>query len=421
VTDAPPAGAGAAAGTGSSAGPRPLEGIRVLDMTNVLAGPYAAYQLALLGADVIKVETPRGGDLARQLGASAELNGRLLGISFLAQNAQKRSLTVDLKTEGGAEVLRRAVAESDVLLENFRPGVLERLGFGWDALRAINPRLVYAAISGFGQTGPLRSKPAYDQIIQGSSGMMSVTGTPDTAPLRAGYPIADTLGGLAAAFAISSALLGRERTGVGSVIDVSMLETAATAMGWVVSNHLVAGTEPQPLGNDNGTAAPSGTFATGDGALNIAANKQEQFELLCGVVGRPDLVADPRFAEREARKTHRAALTAELEAALVSRSALSWEEALSDAGVPAAAVLTVAEMLDSPQVRDRELVHSLPFPGGVAGDEPLRVMGHGIRIDGVPGRPTVSPPLLGEHTDEVLAELGYDAAEIRALHEGGAV
>jgi len=407
--------------TDASPAPRPLEGVRVLDMTNVLAGPYAAYQLALLGADVIKVETPRGGDLARQLGASAELNGRLLGISFLAQNAQKRSLTVDLKTEGGADVLRRAVAESDVLLENFRPGVLERLGFGWDALRAINPRLVYAAISGFGQTGPLRAKPAYDQIIQGSSGMMSVTGTPDTAPLRAGYPIADTLGGLAAAFAISSALLGRERTGVGSVIDVSMLETAATAMGWVVSNHLVAGTEPRALGNDNGTAAPSGTFATGDGALNIAANKQEQFELLCGVVGRPDLVADPRFAEREARKAHRAELTTELEAALASRSALSWETSLSDAGVPAAAVLTVAEMLDSPQVRDRELVHTLPFPGGVAGDEPLRVMGHGIRVDGVPGRPTVSPPLLGEHTDEVLAELGYDADQIRALHEGGAV
>lgn len=401
--------------------PRPLDGVRVLDMTNVLAGPYAAYQLALLGADVIKVETPHGGDLARQLGASAELNQRLLGISFLAQNAQKRSLTVDLKKPGGAEVLRRAVAEADVLLENFRPGVLERLGFGWDVLRGINPRLVYAAISGFGQTGPLRGKPAYDQIIQGSSGMMSVTGTPETAPLRAGYPIADTLGGLAAAFAISSALLGRERTGVGSVIDVSMLETAATAMGWVVSNHLVAGTDPRPLGNDNGTAAPSGTFATGDGALNIAANKQEQFESLCTLIGRADLAVDVRFAAREDRKTHRAALTHEIEAALVTRGAAEWEALLSDAGVPAAAVLTVAEMLDSPQVRDRELVHELSFPGGAEGDDPLRVMGHGIRVDGVPGAPTMPPPLLGQHTDEILAELGFDAGEIHDLREGGAV
>ncbi|WP_371740202.1 CaiB/BaiF CoA transferase family protein [Frigoribacterium sp. VKM Ac-2836] len=401
--------------------PRPLDGVRVLDMTNVLAGPYAAYQLALLGADVIKVETPHGGDLARQLGASAELNQRLLGISFLAQNAQKRSLTVDLKKPGGPDVLRRAVAEADVLLENFRPGVLARLGFGWDVLRGINPRLVYAAISGFGQTGPLRGKPAYDQIIQGSSGMMSVTGTPETAPLRAGYPIADTLGGLAAAFAISSALLGRERTGVGSVIDVSMLETAATAMGWVVSNHLVAGTEPRPLGNDNGTAAPSGTFATGDGALNIAANKQEQFESLCTLIGRADLAVDPRFTAREDRKTHRAALTSEIEQALSARGAAEWEALLSDAGVPAAAVLTVAEMLDSPQVRDRELLHELPFPGGAEGDDPLRVMGHGIRVDGVPGAPTLPPPLLGQHTDEILAELGFDADEIRDLREGGAV
>jgi crotonobetainyl-CoA:carnitine CoA-transferase CaiB-like acyl-CoA transferase len=390
-------------------------------MTNVLAGPYAAYQLALLGADVIKVETPHGGDLARQLGASAELNQRLLGISFLAQNAQKRSLTVDLKKPGGAEVLRRAVADADVLLENFRPGVLERLGFGWEVLRGINPRLVYAAISGFGQTGPLRGKPAYDQIIQGSSGMMSVTGTAETAPLRAGYPIADTLGGLAAAFAISSALLGRERTGVGSVIDVSMLETAATAMGWVVSNHLVAGTDPRPLGNDNGTAAPSGTFATGDGALNIAANKQEQFESLCTLIGRDDLAGDPRFAGREDRKTHRAALTREIERALSARGAAEWEALLSGAGVPAAAVLTVAEMLESPQVRDRGLVHELPFPGGGRGDDPLRVMGHGIRVDGVPGAPTLSPPLLGQHTDEILVELGFGADEIHDLREGGAV
>ncbi|GEB46590.1 CoA transferase [Microbacterium testaceum] len=399
--------------------PGPLTGITVLDLTNVLAGPYAAYQLALMGADVIKVETPEGGDLARRLGTSAELNAQLLGISFLAQNAQKRSITLDLKTERGAEALRRLVATADVLVENFRPGVLERLGFGWDHLRALNSRLILCQVSGFGQTGPMRTKPAYDQIIQGYSGMMSVTGTAETGPLRAGFPLADTIGGLAAAFAISSALAGRARTGAGAVIDVSMLETAVTAMGWVVSNLLVDGHEPRPLGNDNGTAAPSGAFTTADGMLNIAANKQEQFELLCTLVGRPDLVTDDRFSERESRKRHRAALTAELESALAARPAAEWEDILSSAGVPAAAVLRVDEMLRSPQILDRGLVHELPFPGG--GDAPLRVLGNGIRIDGKPSTPRTPPPLLGEHTDEILATLGYSAEEIAALHEEGAV
>ncbi|WJS92532.1 CaiB/BaiF CoA transferase family protein [Microbacterium testaceum] len=399
--------------------PGPLTGITVLDLTNVLAGPYAAYQLALMGADVIKVETPEGGDLARRLGTSAELNAQLLGISFLAQNAQKRSITLDLKTERGAEALRRLVATADVLVENFRPGVLERLGFGWDHLRALNSRLILCQVSGFGQTGPMRTKPAYDQIIQGYSGMMSVTGTAETGPLRAGFPLADTIGGLAAAFAISSALAGRARTGAGAVIDVSMLETAVTAMGWVVSNLLVDGHEPRPLGNDNGTAAPSGAFTTADGMLNIAANKQEQFELLCTLVGRPDLVTDDRFSERESRKRHRAALTAELESALAARPAAEWEDVLSSAGVPAAAVLRVDEMLRSPQILDRGLVHELPFPGG--GDAPLRVLGNGIRIDGKPSTPRTPPPLLGEHTDEILATLGYNAEEIAALHEEGAV
>ena len=277
-----------------------LAGIRVLDLTNVLAGPFCAYQLALLGADVVKIEVPDGGDLARQLGADPALNARHMGASFLAQNAGKKSVTLNLKKAEGKDVLRRLVESADVLVENFRPGVMARLGLAYEDLAAINPRLVYCAISGFGQDGPMKAAPAYDQIIQGLSGMMSVTGTPESAPLRSGYPVADTLAGMTAAFAISSALVRRNATGEGAFIDVSMLDAALTAMGWAVSNYLIAGVEPQPHGNDNFTAAPSGAFRAKDGLINIAANKQEQFEAL--VARRRSPRARDRPALRAARE-----------------------------------------------------------------------------------------------------------------------
>ncbi|HYS15153.1 MAG TPA: CoA transferase, partial [Burkholderiaceae bacterium] len=282
----------------------PLRGIRVLDLTNVLAGPFCCHQLAHLGADVIKVETPGTGDLARQLGADAQLNRTLMGVSFLAQNPGKRSITVNLKSERGKEVLRKLVGASQVLVENFRPGVMDRLGIGFKDLRAHNPTLIYCAISGFGQDGPLRDLPAYDQIIQGMSGVMSITGSPQTAPLRVGYPVADTIGGITAAFAIAAALADRRRS-EGTFIDVSMLEASMATMGWAVSNHLIANKDPAPMGNDNVTASPSGTFRTGHGLLNIAANKQEQYEAVCRVIGREDLIDDPRFSEREKRLENR--------------------------------------------------------------------------------------------------------------------
>ncbi|MDA0566949.1 CoA transferase [Streptomonospora sp. S1-112] len=398
---------------------RPLAGVRVLDLTNVLAGPYAGYQLGLMGADVVKVEVPGSGDLARQLGASAELNARGMGASFLAQNSGKRSLSLNLKSDRGREVMRRLVARADVLLENFRPGVMERLGFGWDALRAANPGLVYCAVSGFGADGPLSDRPAYDQIVQGLSGMMDATGTADTGPLRAGFPIADVLGGLAAAFAVSSALVRRERSGEGAYLDVSMLETAITAMGWGASNYLSAGVEPRRIGNENATAAPSGTFRTADGALNIAANKQEQFETLCAVVGAPGLAADPRFAAREDRKAHREALREALEEHLARRPAAEWEAALSAAGVPAARVLSVREALDLDHIAHRGLLHTLPFPGEEG--RSLRVLGSGVHVDGDALGPGQPPPLLGEHTDEILREAGYGPADIDQLREAGAI
>jgi crotonobetainyl-CoA:carnitine CoA-transferase CaiB-like acyl-CoA transferase len=270
-----------------SADKLPLQGLRVLDLTNVLAGPFACHQLAHLGAEVIKVEALNGGDLARQLGADAALNQANMGVSFLAQNAGKRSIALDLKKPGGKAVLRRLVATSHALVENFRPGVMQRLGLGYEALLAHNPRLVYCAISGFGQDSPLQGLPAYDQIIQGMAGVMSITGDAHSAPLRVGFPVADTIGGLTAAMAVCAALAERDRV-AGRFIDVSMLEAVIATMGWAVSNLLIAGREAQPMGNENMTASPSGAFRTADGLLNIAANKQQQFEALARTIGRED-------------------------------------------------------------------------------------------------------------------------------------
>jgi crotonobetainyl-CoA:carnitine CoA-transferase CaiB-like acyl-CoA transferase len=381
-----------------------LQGIRILDLTNVLAGPYCSYQLALLGADVIKVEAPGAGDLARQLGASPELNSLSMGASFLAQNAGKRSVVLDLKSEDGKAAFLDLLATSDGLVENFRPGVMQRLGLGYERLREVRPGLVYCAITGFGQTGPMRENPAYDQIIQGMSGVMSITGEPDTAPLRVGYPVCDTLGGLFGAFAVVSALLRRASTGEGAFLDVSMLESTLSALGWPVSNYLIAGVEPRPMGNDNMTAAPSGAFRTADGLLNIAANKQDQFEALCHLVGRPDLAVDPRFAERDTRKRNRAALTPLLEEALATRSAAEWEMVFNAEGVPAGRVLTIPQVLQESQVVNRSM--AVHFDGVAGSERPLVVVRGGFLVDGEAPRPAFPPPSIGQHSDEILASIG---------------
>lgn len=397
---------------------KPLAGIRVIDLTNVLAGPFCCHQLAHLGADVVKVEVPDSGDLARQLGADAKLNAAHMGVSFLAQNAGKRSLTVNLKNPRGKEILGRLVRSADALVENFRPGVMDRLGVGYAALRELNARLVYCAISGFGQDGPLKDLPAYDQIIQGMSGVMSITGDADSAPLRVGYPIADTVGGLTAALAVAAALVDRERT-EGCFIDVSMLEASLATMGWAVSNFLVAEQEPVPFGNENITASPSGAFRTRDGLLNIAANKQEQFEALCRVVGRPDLASDPRFAERQARLVNRAVLKALLEDALAAADADAWWRRLTAEGVPAGPVYTVPQALAHPQVALRGMIGRFAEVPGVGRD--VQLVRTGIKIDGVAPAVDAPPPRLGEHTDTLLKELGYAREEIAALRRDGAV
>jgi CoA:oxalate CoA-transferase len=396
--------------------PLPLTGVRVLDLTNVLAGPFCTYQLALMGAEVIKVEQPVRGDLARRLGADPEAAKRGMGASFVAVNGGKQSVTLDLKHPEGKEVLKRFVAEADVLVENFRPGVMDRLALGYNALSQIKPSLVYCAISGFGKDGPFAQRPAYDQIVQGASGVMSITGDTTSAPLRVGYPVSDTVGGLTAAFAVASALFGARQTGTGRFIDVSMLESTLATMGWVVSNYLNAGVNPAPMGNANFTAAPSGTFRTGDGLINIAANEDKQYAALCDTVGRPDLTTDDRFVDRHARKSQRAALTVELESALAARGAAEWEDRLIRAGVPAGQVLTVPEIMEHPHIRGRGFVAEMEAPGG-----PQRVTRCGFRFgDGNPA-PSSPAPALSAQTEMWLTRLGYGEDDIRRLKEANVV
>jgi CoA:oxalate CoA-transferase len=391
----------------------PLNGIRIIDLSNVLSGPFCGYQLALMGAEVIKVEVPHTGDLARKLGADPALNARKLGASFLAQNANKKSVCLNLKQPAARAAFLKMVATADVVIENFRPGVMDRLGLGWTELKAANPGIIYCAISGFGNSGPLRDNPAYDQIVQGLSGVMSVTGSPDTAPLRAGFPVADTIGGLTAAMAISAALVRKARSGEGEMIDVSMLEATIVALGWAVSNYLTADQSPRPMGNDNMTASPSGSFATGDGIINIAANESSQYEALCGLIGRKELIDDPRFSDRERRKQNRVELREAIEASLATADAATWEARLNQAGVPAGRVLSIPEVLTHPQVVERGLVVTLPAMPGT--ERPVRVLRGGFRFASGDPRPSKSPPMLGADTREILGQVGVSEVEIDAL------
>jgi CoA:oxalate CoA-transferase len=394
-----------------------LSGVRVLDLTNVLSGPFATMHLALLGAEVIKIENPAGGDLARKLGCVPAYNRDLMGTSFLAQNANKKSLTLNLKAPEGKKIFRTLVAGADVVVENFRPDVMKRLGLGYDELAAINPRLIYCAISGFGQTGPDALKPAYDQIIQGLSGEMAINGDERLHPLRSGFPVCDTVGGLNAAFAVMAALFHRERSGEGQCIDVALLDSIMPLMGWVVANLMIGGQKPVLMGNDNFTAAPSGVFRTKDGYINIAANKQEQWESVADILGVPELKADPRFSEREERKKHRKELTVLLEERLAGKETDAWVEELNEHDVPAGAILPLEAALEQPQVAHRNTFGTVNAPG--IGE--LRLFNLSAKFSKTPGYVTDPPPALGEHTCGVLGEIGYSAVEIEGLKNAGVV
>src|SRR5512139_2680968 len=390
-----------------------LEGVRGLDLTNVLSGPFATLHLALSGAEVIKIENPEGGDLARKLGNVPAYNKELLGTSFLAQNANKKSLTLNMKAAEGKEIFRKLARTADVVVENFRPGVMARLGFSYEELCKLNPRIIYCAISGFGHSGPDAFKPAYDQIIQGLSGVMALNGDERLNPLRAGFPVCDTVGGLNAAFAIMAALYHRELTGEGQCIDIALLDSIMPLMGWVAANLLIGGQQPSLLGNDNFTAAPSGMFKTQDGHINIAANQQEQWENLADELGLPELKTDPRFQERDMRKANRFLLTPLLEAKLTENTTAYWVEVLNAKSIPSGDVLKLDAALTSTQAKHRQVIVEVEQP--CIGD--VKLFNLTAKFSKTPGAIENPPPILSQHTEEILKELGYTCEEQKLLKQ----
>ena len=395
---------------------KPLKGKRVLDLTNVLAGPFCTYQLANLGAEVLKVETPVKGDLARNLGADPDLNSKGMGISFLAQNSGKKSITLNLKSKKGKILFRELVSEYDAVVENFRPGVMKRLDLSYESLKKNNSNLIYCAITGFGQDGPLSQNPAYDQIIQGLSGVMTITGDSENNPFRVGYPISDTIGGLTAAMALSAALNAPKG---GSFIDVSMLEATLVTMGWVISNYLIGGVIPKAQGNENFTSSPSGSFQAKDGLLNIAANKDEQWELLANHLGRKDLIENPDFSNREMRKKNRLRLKAELETILTTKLVEEWVEELNKISVPAGPVLSIPEVLSHPQITKRGILTTLENIPGV--EKSIDVLKAAVLFDGDHHQIDSNPPLLGADNTSVYSSLGLGEEEINQLKKEGII
>jgi crotonobetainyl-CoA:carnitine CoA-transferase CaiB-like acyl-CoA transferase len=391
--------------------PQPLKGVRIVDFTTVLSGPYCTYQLALLGADVVKVERPGIGDRTRR---GADLPGmRGLAAVYVSQNGSKRSIQIDLKKPEGLALAKQLIGRCDVMVENYTPGVAERIGLGYEAMRALNPRMVYASLSGYGQDGPYSGRSAYDHVIQGISGITMITGTPETVPNRIGPPLFDYLAGIYGAFAVLAALKERDRTGQGQRIDVAMLDAALVAMASFSSQFLNGGREPKANGNTAASGSPaSGIFPTRDGLLSLAANAEHHVVRLCKALGEPDLLSDDRFAKPDVRLQHFDAFGEALVGRLATRSAAEWETLLSAAQVPAVKVRTLPEILGDPHVAARGVQQRMTDP---ASGKTISVPTAGFKWNGQVLGPQRVPSRLGEDTDDVLRELGLDAAAIAGL------
>ncbi|HWP35844.1 MAG TPA: CoA transferase [Thermodesulfobacteriota bacterium] len=388
--------------------------MRVVDLSRVLAGPFCTMILGDMGADVVKVEAPGSGDDTRQWGPPFK-NGE--SAYFLAVNRSKRSLTLDFKHPDGLALLRELIARADVLVENFRPGTLARLGLDDASLLALNPRLVYCAISGFGHAGPDRDRPGYDVVIQGEAGLMSLTGFPDGPPTKVGLPIADLVAALVAVQGILLGLLVARATGRGQKVDISMQDALAALLSFQAGIHFMTGRVPGRLGNRHPTIAPYETYRTADGHVIVAVGNDALWAKFCEAIGEPALRDDPRFATNPKRVEHREALNAVLDPLFATRPTAEWLARLQGAGVPAGAIKTVADVVRDPHLLAREMVVSLDHPS--VGE--LKVMGIPIKLAATPGAIRRPPPLLGQHTDEVLAELGKSPAEIARLRAAGAV
>ncbi len=397
---------------------KPLSGIRVLDLSRVLAGPFCTMNLGDLGAEIIKVEEPGTGDETRGFGPPF-VKGQ--STYFLSINRNKKSVAVNLKHAEGLRLVQSLAARSDIVVENFRPGVAERLGLGWERLSALNSRLIYCSVSGFGHQGlPEYVKlPGYDAVMQGLAGLQHLTGQPDGPPTKVGISIADILTGMTAMQAILLALFSRERSGAGARLDISMLDSTVQALTFQAANHLIAGRNPGRVGNRHASIAPYETFRAKDGYLNLAVANDGQFKRLCDLLGIASLAEDPRFAQNRSRVEHREVLAEKLGAIFLTRPVQAWVDSLQAVGIPAGAILDLTQLLAHPQLAARKMLVSADHP--VLGT--IRMVGCPIKTAPIDdATDALPPPMLGEHTQEILTQvLRMDPAEVQRLAGAGAI